>query len=80
MRCWRPSDTNVPSFIIMKTLKSATHYKAICSFFAFALLIAGPVYSETSLWRVSKGDAELFIGGTIHLLSAFDYPQLVIRL
>lgn len=58
----------------MKMLKSATHYKAICSFFALALLIAGPVCSETSLWRVSKGDAELFIGGTIHLLSASDYP------
>ncbi|PKM37197.1 MAG: TraB/GumN family protein [Gammaproteobacteria bacterium HGW-Gammaproteobacteria-10] len=58
----------------MKTPKSATHYKAICSFFALALLIAGPVYSETSLWRVSKGDAELYIGGTIHLLSVSDYP------
>ncbi|MGD7036426.1 TraB/GumN family protein [Methylotuvimicrobium buryatense] len=58
----------------MKTLKSATHYKVICSFFALALLIAGPVCSETSLWRVSKGDTELFIGGTIHLLSASDYP------
>ncbi len=32
------------------------------------------VFSETSLWRVSKGDSELFIGGTIHLLSASDYP------
>ncbi|MCK5191548.1 MAG: TraB/GumN family protein, partial [Methylococcales bacterium] len=29
---------------------------------------------ETSLWRVSKGDYELFIGGTIHVLSVSDYP------
>ncbi len=31
-------------------------------------------YAETSLWRVSKGNSELFIGGTIHVLSASDYP------
>lgn len=32
------------------------------------------VFAETSLWRVSKEESELFIGGTIHLLSANDYP------
>ncbi|MBU2571352.1 MAG: TraB/GumN family protein [Gammaproteobacteria bacterium] len=58
----------------MKTLKSAAHDKVVCYFLVFALLIAGPVYSETSLWRVGKNDAELFIGGTIHLLSTSDYP------
>lgn len=58
----------------MKTLKSAAHAKVVCYFLGFALLIAGPVYSETSLWRVSKDDAELYIGGTIHLLSTSDYP------
>ncbi|MCK5829811.1 MAG: TraB/GumN family protein [Methylococcales bacterium] len=31
-------------------------------------------FAETSLWRVSKGESELFIGGTIHLLSTNDYP------
>ena len=31
-------------------------------------------FAETSLWRVSKGESELFIGGTIHLLGASDYP------
>ncbi|MBE0435723.1 MAG: TraB/GumN family protein [Methylomicrobium sp.] len=58
----------------MKMLKSAAHDKVVCYFLVFALLIAGPVYSETSLWRVSKDDAELFIGGTIHLLGTSDYP------
>lgn len=35
-----------------------------------------PVYTfaDTALWRVSKGDAELYLGGTIHVLSASDYP------
>lgn len=31
-------------------------------------------FAETTLWKVSKGNSELFIGGTIHVLSASDYP------
>ena len=38
------------------------------------LLFPLHTFAETSLWRVSKGDSELFIGGTIHVLSATDYP------
>lgn len=38
------------------------------------LLLAGPVYSDTSLWRVSNGANEIYIGGTIHLLGRSDYP------
>lgn len=38
------------------------------------LFVASASCAETSLWRVSKGDAELYIGGTIHLLSPADYP------
>ena len=30
--------------------------------------------AETSLWRVSKGKNQLYIGGTVHLLSKSDYP------
>ena len=30
--------------------------------------------AETSLWRVSKGQQLMFIGGTVHVLSADDYP------
>lgn len=40
----------------------------------FCLIIPVHTLAETSLWRVSKGDSELFIGGTIHVLSATDYP------
>lgn len=38
------------------------------------LIIPIHTFAETSLWRVSKGDSELFIGGTIHVLSVNDYP------
>ena len=38
------------------------------------LLIPFHTFAETSVWRVSNGDSELFIGGTIHVLSATDYP------
>lgn len=38
------------------------------------LLLPFHTFAETSLWKVSKGNSELFIGGTIHVLSAKDYP------
>ena len=38
------------------------------------LLIPFHTFAETSLWKVSKDDSELFIGGTIHVLSPEDYP------
>jgi uncharacterized protein YbaP (TraB family) len=38
------------------------------------LLVPFHTFAETSVWRVSNGDSELFIGGTIHVLSATDYP------
>jgi uncharacterized protein YbaP (TraB family) len=37
-------------------------------------LFATQGFAETSLWRISKGTNELFIGGTIHVLSKSDYP------
>lgn len=39
-----------------------------------SLLLPSLVCAETSLWRVSQGDHELYIGGTLHLLSKSDYP------
>lgn len=38
------------------------------------LWVSGAVCSDTSLWRVSSENSELFIGGTIHVLSKTDYP------
>lgn len=42
--------------------------------FLVGLLMPFVVCAETSLWRVSDGNAELFIGGTVHVLSQNDYP------
>lgn len=42
--------------------------------FIFLLLIAAPVFAQTSVWKISKGDQHLFLGGTIHVLSQSDYP------
>lgn len=38
------------------------------------LVVPLQAYSATSLWRVSKGEMELFIGGTVHVLGKNDYP------
>jgi hypothetical protein len=38
------------------------------------LVIPFHSFAETSLWKISKSGSEMFIGGTIHVLSASDYP------
>ncbi len=38
------------------------------------LIFPIPAFAESSVWRVSNGQSELFIGGTIHVLSHRDYP------
>lgn len=40
----------------------------------FLILYSSHVFSETSLWRVSKGTHTLFIGGTVHVLRKTEYP------
>lgn len=38
------------------------------------LLLPLQAFAATSLWRVSKDGQEMFLGGTVHVLSAKDYP------
>jgi uncharacterized protein len=38
------------------------------------LLLPQLACAETSLWRISKGNNQIIIGGTVHLLSKSDYP------
>lgn len=38
------------------------------------LLLPYLAYAEASLWRVSKGNNQIYIGGTVHLLGKSDYP------
>ncbi|MEQ1544393.1 TraB/GumN family protein [Methyloglobulus sp.] len=42
--------------------------------FLLGLLLPCLACAETSLWRVSKGKNQLYIGGTVHLLGKSDYP------
>ena len=37
-------------------------------------LTVSPALAKAPLWKVSKGDDHLFIGGTIHVLGSDDYP------
>ncbi len=54
----------------MKLQKSVRRLSGI----VFSLLLAAPAFSETSLWKINRGDSHLLIGGTIHMLKASDYP------
>ncbi len=38
------------------------------------LFLSQAVLADSSVWLVSKGDRKLLLGGTIHMLSAADYP------
>ncbi|TAP35504.1 TraB/GumN family protein [Alteromonas sp. KUL49] len=38
-----------------------------------AVVVAAPAFSA-SVWKVSKGESTIFVGGTLHLLSEGDYP------
>ncbi|MCF6189897.1 MAG: TraB/GumN family protein [Cocleimonas sp.] len=38
------------------------------------LALSLPAAAKSPLWKVSKGDDHLFIGGTIHMLSKSDFP------
>lgn len=37
-------------------------------------VMATTAHAEAPIWKVSKGDFELYIGGTIHILQEQDYP------
>lgn len=41
---------------------------------ALFLWLASPAFAKAPVWKVSKGDDFLYLGGTIHVLSKNDYP------
>ena len=41
---------------------------------ALVLFSCSVAFAKTSVWKVSKGDNHLYLGGTIHVLSEQDYP------
>lgn len=52
----------------MKTVKRIGLCMNLLGMFALS------VHAESFLWKVTKGDDHLFIGGTIHVLTESDYP------
>ncbi|MFB3059408.1 MAG: TraB/GumN family protein, partial [Gammaproteobacteria bacterium] len=48
--------------------------KTLFPLYLLLLFFSLPVYAGTSVWTVEKDGNRLFIGGTVHLLSASDYP------
>lgn len=50
--------------------------RTLLACFALLLLLvfSPPARADSPVWKVAKGDAHLFIGGTVHVLSQDDYP------
>lgn len=42
--------------------------------YLFICILIVPVYAESPLWKVSKGNDFLYIGGTVHVLGKEDFP------
>ncbi|MDR1198541.1 MAG: TraB/GumN family protein [Prevotellaceae bacterium] len=40
----------------------------------FGLISTGYGISQTSVWKISKGDREIYLGGSVHILRPEDYP------
>lgn len=47
---------------------------ALTGVLLLSLLQAPKALADTSVWEVSRGDARLYLGGTIHALRPSDYP------
>ena len=51
------------------------HRLARIAGFLIAIVLPVPqVSADTSVWKVSKDDSHIYLGGTMHVLSAQDYP------
>jgi hypothetical protein len=57
-------------------MKLKNSIKTLCGSLVLVALSSTAVLAETSIWKVSKGNDYLYIGGTVHLLpeSAFPLP------
>jgi uncharacterized protein YbaP (TraB family) len=48
--------------------------KKFVLYFVFVILASAFVHAQSSVWKVSKSGNYLYIGGSIHILRAQDYP------
>ena len=45
----------------------------VYSFVAILACVTG-LNAQSSVWKISKGDASVYLGGTCHILRKSDYP------
>ena len=48
--------------------------KKIMAMLALGIIASGYGFSQTSVWRISKGDKKIYLGGSVHMLRASDFP------
>lgn len=64
-----------PSDKHYRSTTTQRHIRALAILLAqFALLLATGAAAETSLWKISKGANNVYLGGTVHVLRQSDYP------
>ncbi len=51
-----------------------THRPGLHLFILCLALLSGAALAETALWQVRDGNRVMYIGGTVHVLGADDYP------
>lgn len=59
---------------LSKQLRSLSKLFVLTVSVLLALIPASYVAAETSVWKVSNGNNTVYLGGTVHLLRASDYP------
>jgi uncharacterized protein YbaP (TraB family) len=48
--------------------------RQICHALALQLLLVIPAYADSPVWKIEKDNSQMFIGGTMHVLTSEDYP------
>jgi len=62
----------LPTLIQGKQMKFKNKIQVVTLF--LTLVFASPNFAKSPVFKISKGDEQVYIGGTIHLLSPDDYP------
>lgn len=55
-------------------MKTHKYRQSVFAIAAAALLLPAQALAASSVWKVSKGDDHLYVGGTVHLLPASEFP------
>jgi uncharacterized protein YbaP (TraB family) len=58
----------------MLFLRTPLFFNCAAALIVSVLLITCSAQADSSVWKVSKGENHIFLGGTVHVLSPADYP------